>query len=202
MQHQLATGTPAIARPQLARGWWPWRLAAYNGVQGGSAQRGCVGDCNVPVHWAEDPRLGSWAKKQRVHKKKLDRGEDSEGMMAERARAVKASKVKLDALGFVCWNPRRAGPSRSRGSAHSPRPAPASSRYAWRGALGSDGTWYSGGRGASRSGFCRHRCAGGVSAGRARRPAVRRRPVVRRHRARCALAAGAPLGPLAARPFR
>jgi hypothetical protein len=45
--------------------------------------------------------------------------------MAERAQAVKASKVKLDALGFACWNPRRAGPSRSRGSTQSPRPAPA-----------------------------------------------------------------------------
>jgi hypothetical protein len=128
--------------------------------------------------------------------------EDSERMTAERARAVKASKVKLDALGFACWNPRRAGPSRTRGSGRRrPLEPPSSARYAWRGALGSDGTRHSD-RGASRSGFCRHRCAGGVSAGRVRRSAVRRRPVVRRHRARGALATGAPLGPLAARPFR
>jgi hypothetical protein len=52
------------------------------------------GDCNVPQGWAEDPRLGSWVKKQRAGKKALDRGEPSQGMTAARA-------AKLDKLGFV-----------------------------------------------------------------------------------------------------
>jgi hypothetical protein len=52
------------------------------------------GDCNVPQGWAEDRALGSWVSKQRMHKKKLDRGEPSEGMAVARA-------AKLDALGFA-----------------------------------------------------------------------------------------------------
>jgi hypothetical protein len=51
------------------------------------------GDCNVPQGWAKDPRLGSWVNTQRMYKKKLDRGEPSPGMTAERA-------AKLAALGF------------------------------------------------------------------------------------------------------
>jgi hypothetical protein len=52
------------------------------------------GDCNVPKRWAEDPRLGSWVGTQRKCKRKLDRGELSNGMTAERA-------AKLEALGFA-----------------------------------------------------------------------------------------------------
>jgi hypothetical protein len=52
------------------------------------------GDCRVPCHWAEDQRLGSWVNKQRQLKRKLDRGEPSEGMTAEQA-------ARLDALGFT-----------------------------------------------------------------------------------------------------
>jgi hypothetical protein len=52
------------------------------------------GDCNVPASWAEDPPLGQWVKSQRQCKKKLDRGEPSEGMTAARA-------AKLEALGFA-----------------------------------------------------------------------------------------------------
>ena len=63
------------------------RLAVYKAEQG---------DCNVPRDWAEDPRLGSWVHQQRVCKRKLDRGEPSEGMMAERA-------AQLTALGFT-WH--------------------------------------------------------------------------------------------------
>jgi hypothetical protein len=83
------------------------RLAAYKVEHG---------DCNVPVHWAKDPRLGKWVSTQRMYKNKLDRCEASYGMTAARA-------VILDALGFE-WNPRRR-PSRSRGLAQSPRQAPA-----------------------------------------------------------------------------
>ena len=67
------------------------RLAAYKAAHG---------DCNVPMRWAEDPRLGKWVNMQRVRKRRLDRGEPSEGMTAARA-------VKLDVLGFK-WNPRNA----------------------------------------------------------------------------------------------
>ena len=52
------------------------------------------GDCNVPMGWAEDPKLGGWVKSQREYKKKLDRGEPSSGMTA-------AWAARLDALGFV-----------------------------------------------------------------------------------------------------
>ena len=67
------------------------RLAAYKAEHG---------DCNVPKDWAEDPKLGKWVDTQRKFKRKLDRGEPSEGMTAARA-------VKLDALGFK-WNSRNA----------------------------------------------------------------------------------------------
>jgi hypothetical protein len=67
------------------------RLVAYNATHG---------ECGVPRGWAEDPRLARWVDNQRMHKKKLDRGEPSDGMTAERA-------AKLTALGFA-WNPRNA----------------------------------------------------------------------------------------------
>jgi hypothetical protein len=68
------------------------------------------GDCSVPKGWAEDPRLATWVKAQRQHKKKLDRGEPCEGMTAARA-------AKLEALGFA-WGPRQPPvPTRGRRSA-------------------------------------------------------------------------------------
>ena len=63
------------------------RLAAYKAVHG---------DRSVPGRGAEDPRLARWVNKQRVRKRKLDRGEPSEGMTAERV-------ARLTALGLV-WN--------------------------------------------------------------------------------------------------
>jgi hypothetical protein len=48
----------------------------------------------VPARYTEDPSLGNWVGKQRANKKKLDRGEPSEGMTAARAG-------QLDALGFA-----------------------------------------------------------------------------------------------------
>jgi hypothetical protein len=55
------------------------------------------GDCNVPWGWVEDPRLGQWVNTQRKCKRKLDHGEPSEGMTAERV-------AQLEALGLV-WAP-------------------------------------------------------------------------------------------------
>jgi hypothetical protein len=55
------------------------------------------GHCIVPrSHRAEDPPqcLGLWVAKQRAYKRKLDRGEPSDGLTAERV-------AKLDALGFI-----------------------------------------------------------------------------------------------------
>ena len=57
------------------------------------------GDCNVPRRQPEDKPLGNWVDNQRRCKKKLDRGELSEGMTVARA-------AKLDALGFA-WAPSR-----------------------------------------------------------------------------------------------
>jgi hypothetical protein len=61
------------------------RLAAYKAEHG---------DCSVPMRWAEDPRLGRWVNNQRNLKRKLDRGEPSDGMTVERA-------ARLTALGLV-----------------------------------------------------------------------------------------------------
>jgi hypothetical protein len=66
------------------------RLAAYKAAHG---------DCNVPMSWAEDPRLATWVNNQRPRKRQLDRGEPSEGMTAARA-------AWLTALGFA-WAPPR-----------------------------------------------------------------------------------------------
>jgi hypothetical protein len=60
------------------------KLAAYKAAHG---------DCSVPQGWAEDPRLGRWVGDQRTRKRKLDHGEPSKGMTAERA-------AKLTSLGF------------------------------------------------------------------------------------------------------
>jgi hypothetical protein len=80
------------------------------------------GDCNVPWGWAEDPSLASWVHNQRARKRKLDRGEPSGGMSAERA-------ARLTALGFA-W-----GPGELAGA---PAPAEASQSDARDGASQSD----------------------------------------------------------------
>jgi hypothetical protein len=64
------------------------------------------GDCNVPQKWAEDPRLGSWVRRQRNLKKNLDHGEPS-------GVATAARVAKLDALGFV-WELSAAAISKQR----------------------------------------------------------------------------------------
>jgi hypothetical protein len=71
--------------------WAGWeaqlaRLVAYKAAHG---------ECSsVPRGWAEDPRLGRWVDNQRKLKRKLDRGEPSGGMTAERV-------ARLTALGFA-----------------------------------------------------------------------------------------------------
>jgi hypothetical protein len=61
------------------------RLAAYKAAHG---------DCSVPSVSAEDPRLAGWVTRQRMFKRKLDRGEHCKGMTAARA-------ARLTALGFA-----------------------------------------------------------------------------------------------------
>ena len=100
------SGIPKVAgwEAQLAR------LAAYKAAHG---------DCSVPQRWAEDPRLARWVKKQREGKRKLDRGEPSEWMTAERA-------ARLTALGFA-WNPGHdpsSAPRRASSSSSPFAPAP------------------------------------------------------------------------------
>jgi hypothetical protein len=73
------TGGEAKWETQLAR------LAAYRVEHG---------DCNVPACWAKDPQFGHWVSRQRGLKRKLDRGEPSNEMTAERAS-------RLTELGFV-----------------------------------------------------------------------------------------------------
>ena len=67
-------------------GWERWfvKLKEYQRTHG---------DCIVPRDWAEDQGLSTWVKNQRHFKKKLGRGESSDGMTAARA-------AKLEALGF------------------------------------------------------------------------------------------------------
>jgi hypothetical protein len=59
------------------------------------------GDFNVPQGWAENLRLATWVNNQRALKRKLDRGEPSQGMTVERA-------AKLEALGLD-WAPQHRG---------------------------------------------------------------------------------------------
>jgi hypothetical protein len=89
-----AGGGPACERVVVAAGahlaaWEAQfaRLVAYKAAHG---------DCNVPTAWAEDPALGRWAGKQRKLKRKLDRGDPSDGMTAARA-------ARLEALGLA-WD--------------------------------------------------------------------------------------------------
>ena len=70
------------------------RLAAYKAEHG---------DCGVPRNWPEDPRLSRWVHTQRIHKRKLDRGESSHGMTAKRA-------ARLTAHGLA-WDPCSGGKS-------------------------------------------------------------------------------------------
>jgi hypothetical protein len=77
----------AVWETQLAR------LVAYKAEHG---------DCNVPQGWVKDLRLGRWVADQRKRKRKLDRGEPSEGMTAER-------ETRLTALGFTWDGPNIGG---------------------------------------------------------------------------------------------
>jgi hypothetical protein len=63
------------------------RLATYKAKHG---------DCHVPRGWAEDPRLAGWISNQRQYKRRLDRGEPSEGMTAERAAQLTAVGLNWD----------------------------------------------------------------------------------------------------------
>ena len=84
------TKTKMIGGEANARGdaQWEARLAQLE------AYMRTHGDCNVPQAWAEAPGLLNWVYHQRKLKKKLDRGDPSQGMGAARA-------AKLDALGFA-----------------------------------------------------------------------------------------------------
>jgi hypothetical protein len=84
------------------------RLAAYKAEHG---------DCSVPKRCAEDLRLGSWVSNQRKLKRKLDRGEPSNGMTAERA-------AKLEAFGFA-WSCRSEASPVSTAASDGDAPAPA-----------------------------------------------------------------------------
>jgi hypothetical protein len=85
------------------------RLAAYKAAHG---------DCSVPQGWAEAPRLASWVSNQRHLKRRLDRGEPSQGMAMERA-------ARLTALGLV-WDPSLEGPRTCGWAAGSPTSGKAS----------------------------------------------------------------------------
>jgi hypothetical protein len=63
------------------------RLAAYKASHG---------DCNVPQGWAEDRQLANWVNAQRALKRKLDRGEPSEGMTAARAARLMSLCLNWD----------------------------------------------------------------------------------------------------------
>ena len=48
----------------------------------------------MPLRWADDQQLGTWVHAQRASKKKMDRGEPSNGMAVARV-------LKLEAIGFA-----------------------------------------------------------------------------------------------------
>ena len=96
-------GMTAARAAKLEALGFAWRLSDEGGRHdaGWAAQLAKLkayktrhGDCDVPQSWAEDPKLGTWVSNQRACKKKLDRGEVSEGMTAARA-------AELEALGFA-----------------------------------------------------------------------------------------------------
>jgi hypothetical protein len=87
-----------------------WKASSYDSLNNGvweaqlarlAAYKAEHGDCSVPKCWAEDLRLGKWVSNQRAYKRKLDRGEPSQGMTAARA-------ARLEALGFA-WDPPHRG---------------------------------------------------------------------------------------------
>jgi hypothetical protein len=78
-------GTQEVAWQDVAWEAQLARLVAYKAAHA---------DCNVPVGYAEDPRLATWVHNQRACKRKLDCGKPSQGMTAERA-------ARLTALGLV-----------------------------------------------------------------------------------------------------
>ena len=94
------------------------------------------GDCAVPNRWAEDPRLGGWVNMQRKLKRKLDRGEPSNGMTAERA-------AKLEALGLA-WELSAAGIGKQRGEGKRDDAGNETQTFS-NGAAGSDGAPNEGG---------------------------------------------------------
>ena len=52
---------------------------------------------DVPKLWAKDPRLANWVHDERARKRKLDRGEPSEGMTGEgAARLTACPRVEHD----------------------------------------------------------------------------------------------------------
>jgi hypothetical protein len=79
-----------VDRPKVSKrdASWEAQLAKLKGYMRSH------GDCNVPQGWTEDPTLANWVNRQRKYKKKLGRGEPSEGMTAARV-------AKLEALGFA-----------------------------------------------------------------------------------------------------
>jgi hypothetical protein len=85
------------------------------------AYRVAHGDCSVPARWAEDPALAKWVLSQRQYKKKLDRGEPSEGMTTERA-------ARLEALGFV-WEGSKGHPDYAKWEAQLERLAAYKARH-------------------------------------------------------------------------
>ena len=60
----------------------------------------------MPLRWADDKQLGTWVRAQRASKKKMDRGEPSNGMAAARV-------LKLEALAFA-WELSAAAVSKRR----------------------------------------------------------------------------------------
>jgi hypothetical protein len=101
-------GRPPLGRAEAGSGE-QWSAAASAAAESATSERDASweaqlaklkaykrrhGDCNVPARWAEDPRLGSWVRRQRNHKKNLHHGEPS-------GRATVARVAKLDSLGFA-----------------------------------------------------------------------------------------------------
>jgi hypothetical protein len=79
-------GNPGCSRPNDVA--WEAKLAQL------AAYKVVHGNCDVPQDWADDVAFGRWVSNQRMFKKKLQMGQPSTGMTAERA-------AKLTLLGLV-----------------------------------------------------------------------------------------------------
>jgi hypothetical protein len=109
LKKQLDSGVPtvgmtAVRAAKLTALGFEWEVAGGAGKRRDGTDwedwlaklvvyKAAHGDCRVPQDWGENPKFGRWVDRQRVLKRKLDRGQPGDGMTAARV-------TKLTSIGF------------------------------------------------------------------------------------------------------